>query len=76
MLVYINQLTFSLSDADGVDDAKDNCLFKINPDQLDTDKDGKGESKFRQLLADTLPACLNCSLSLSGGSRRSKSPQL
>jgi hypothetical protein len=35
---------YSLSDADGVDDAKDNCLFHINPDQLDTDGDGLGKS--------------------------------
>ena len=33
-----------------MDDSKDNCLFNINPDQLDTDKDGQGRSKLSWIV--------------------------
>ena len=32
------------SDNDGIEDKFDNCLSQPNPDQLDTDRDGKGIS--------------------------------
>ena len=38
------------TDKDGVDDSVDNCPSIVNPDQRDTDKDGKGEFELRAWL--------------------------
>ena len=35
---------FTFSDNDGIEDKFDNCLSQPNPDQMDTDLDGRGNN--------------------------------
>jgi hypothetical protein len=41
-----DELPFTDSDADGVDDQVDNCPLIPNPDQVDSDSDGRGDACF------------------------------
>lgn len=53
-LAVVPDECFPDSDADEVEDARDNCVGTVNPDQSDTDGDGTGDACDQDLDNDTV----------------------